>query len=278
MKLKEFIKLINTFAPEDWQEGWDKSRLQIGDPAAEISRVVLALDPDGPALEACQAFEADLLLTHHPLFFRPAEGLRSYVPEERIMRELLRGGISVYSAHTSLDAAPWGVNYALAERLDLADFLEPCPLVPCAGEYTPVSVYPACGNYRQTVPGMAALAAFGGSRLALLERIKQAFGPAVRLNFSEEAAISRLVLSGGAWDESWTERARAAGVDAIVTGEMKYHEQIACRERGLAVYEIGHGASEKPVLSALAAFLRDATELEISVFFGQESRSLTEKS
>ena len=109
MKLKAIIKSMECLAPADWQEDWDKSGLQMGDPEEEVPKILLALDADSRAAEKASACGAGLIITHHPLFFNPAEGLRSYVPEEALLRRLIKEDIAVYSAHTNLDAAPWSL-------------------------------------------------------------------------------------------------------------------------------------------------------------------------
>lgn len=276
MKLKEIIRLMEELAAPDWQESWDKSRLQIGDPEKEIQRILLALDADSLTLQKAEEEGCDLLITHHPLFFHSPEGLRTYVPEEKLLRAFILSGIEVYSAHTNLDAAPWGVNYAFAKKAGLEDALEAEPLLPCKEGVRPASEFKEAAKYRIKKPGFGAVAAAEISRLELLERLKKAFGPALQLNFSEDAPCRKIVFSGGSWDASWNDLLVAREIDAVVCGEMKYHVQIALRERGVASYVPGHGESEKPVLAEVASYLQKQGAPECVLFYGQESRELLE--
>lgn len=266
MKLKEITDLLNTLAPHDWQESWDKSGLQIGDPEKEVKSLLLALDMNSPALAEAEAFGADLIVTHHPLFFNPPEALRAYVPEEALIRRLIKADIDVFSAHTNLDAAPWGVNYAMARALGFEEQLEAEPLFPLDGPKTPPEVYGNAGLYRQKKPGFAAIVRRKTERCELIESCKKSFSTQVQLNFSENAAVSRIVLSGGSWDGAWNGRLKEANVDAVICGEMKYHDRLACLERGIAVFCVGHGESEMPVLDVLADFLAERDALQLKVF------------
>lgn len=272
MKMRNIMDSLNRLAPPDWQESWDKSGLQTGDPEAEIKKILVALDMDGATLNEALAFEADLVVTHHPLFFSPAPGLRSYIPEEDIIRRLVKADIQVFSAHTNLDAAPWGVNDVLARHLDLEEGLQETPLFPLGPEVTSPDIYPQRHLYRQKSPGFAALCLAETDTFALLKRLIQKIGPVVQINFSGLKPIHRIVLSGGSWDGSWLEALTRSKADAVITGEMKYHEQIACRERGIAVYTLGHGQSEWPCIRVMAEHLRRETDCTVKRAAGTDYR------
>ena len=66
-------------------------------------------------------FKADLLVTHHPLLFEPLSRDNILGPAGRTLTRAVREGLSVYSAHTNLDASPRGINESLADLLDLRE-------------------------------------------------------------------------------------------------------------------------------------------------------------
>lgn len=45
-------------------------------------------------------------------------------------------------------------------------------------------------------------------------------------------------------------------VDVVVTGDVKYHEGIEARRRGIAIVDAGHDVTERPIVPVLADFLR----------------------
>src|SRR5207244_6707588 len=88
----------------------------------------LTITPDAAA-EAVRE-RADLIVTHHPLPFRPLKRLTADQPAGRILLDLIRAGVAVYSPHTAFDSAAAGINQQLAEGLGLGDTT---PLVAAEG-------------------------------------------------------------------------------------------------------------------------------------------------
>jgi len=100
-------------------EGWDNCGLQVGNPAAEVSRVLVALTPLPDVFEEAGEKGADFLLFHHPLVFQPIKTLNTAFYPGDLLARAIRNGLAVYAAHTSYDAAPAGVSVALAGALGL---------------------------------------------------------------------------------------------------------------------------------------------------------------
>jgi dinuclear metal center YbgI/SA1388 family protein len=129
MKLDTILEYLGRIAPLDLAAEWDNVGLLLGDGSIDVSRVLtcLTVTPE-VALEAIEG-RAGLIVTHHPIFFRPVKRLTAADPQGRMMLELARAGIAVYSAHTAFDNAPGGINDLLATRLQLMEIrpLEPQP-------------------------------------------------------------------------------------------------------------------------------------------------------
>ena len=98
------------------------------DEAAKDKRIeVIALDMTPDVLAESREIEASLVITHHPLIFRPLRRLTTESLNPSLALGLASTGIALYSIHTNLDAAPGGVSFALGKQLGLLqlDFLEP---------------------------------------------------------------------------------------------------------------------------------------------------------
>jgi dinuclear metal center YbgI/SA1388 family protein len=104
-----------------WARDWDAVGLVCGDPAAPVRRVLLAVDPAPSVIEEALAWRADLVLTHHPLLFRPVHSVAATSPKGRAVHQLIRAGCALYTAHTNADVAAPGVSDALARVLGLTD-------------------------------------------------------------------------------------------------------------------------------------------------------------
>lgn len=119
--IREIAEALEAWAPPGSAQSYDNVGLQVGDPEQTVQRALLALDLTPPVLEEARAVKAELIITHHPLLFRP---LRQLTPGSMVPALALRlaaSGIALYSIHTNLDAAPGGVSFALATHLGLQD-------------------------------------------------------------------------------------------------------------------------------------------------------------
>ena len=117
--VEQIANAVERIAPLPLAEEWDNCGLQAGDPAAQAGRVLVALTPLPEVFEEAEEKEADFLLFHHPLIFRPLESIvTSSYPGDLLARSI-RKGLAVYAAHTSYDAAPAGVSVALANAIGL---------------------------------------------------------------------------------------------------------------------------------------------------------------
>jgi dinuclear metal center YbgI/SA1388 family protein len=119
VKASYVTSLIEELAPKRLAEDWDNVGWQVGDSRAEVTKVLVALDPSPAALVQARELGAELLVTHHPLLFRPLKHLRLDVPAEKLVAQFLEAKIGVYSAHTNLDSAPCGTSEVLAQLLKL---------------------------------------------------------------------------------------------------------------------------------------------------------------
>lgn len=107
-------------APPGLAESWDNPGLQVGDPAMEISRIMVALDPAPPVIQSALSSSCQLLLTHHPLIFKSQKSISTATPLGRSIHAAIRGGLAVVCMHTNYDCAEGGLNDVLAERLRLS--------------------------------------------------------------------------------------------------------------------------------------------------------------
>ena len=113
-------------APRELAMDWDNVGLLLGDPAAEVTYALLALDVTDAVAAEAKAKGCQLIVSHHPLMNvrwhqREMQTLRPDRRLGRLLTTLIKDDIAVISLHTNLDAAPGGVNDALAAALGLED-------------------------------------------------------------------------------------------------------------------------------------------------------------
>ncbi len=89
-------------------ESWDNSGLQVGDPDAGIERIMVSLDATPAVMEAALSASCQLLVTHHPLLFKPLKTLSTVTHQGKLVYAAIRGNLAVISIHTCYDVAEGG--------------------------------------------------------------------------------------------------------------------------------------------------------------------------
>ena len=117
--VRDVARAMAEIAPAHLAESWDNVGLQVGDGRWIVRRVRVALDPLPEVVEQACDDGVDMLVTHHPLIFRPLKSLDFSTPAGRIVRMALEHRLAVFSAHTNLDSARGGINDYLCGVLGL---------------------------------------------------------------------------------------------------------------------------------------------------------------
>lgn len=120
-KLSDIVGIINKIAPPQLAEEWDNVGLQVGDPSAIIERVMVSLDPGHVAVDAAISNSCQLLLTHHPLLFKPLKRVSTADETGAVVHKAIRNLLAIVSMHTNYDTVGNGVNDLLAAALGLTD-------------------------------------------------------------------------------------------------------------------------------------------------------------
>ena len=121
MKTGEIIKFIEHQIPPALQESYDNSGIQTGSYNDEAKAALLAFDITEQVIEEALLHGCNLIISHHPVIFSPLKRITDGTPAERIIAKAVRNGITIYSAHTSLDSVYGGVSFKLAEKLGLSN-------------------------------------------------------------------------------------------------------------------------------------------------------------
>ncbi|MDH6533425.1 Nif3-like dinuclear metal center hexameric protein [Parabacteroides sp. 52] len=119
LKVKDILNEIERFAPLPLQEDFDNAGIQVGDVNQLATGVLLCLDVTEAVIEEAIEKECNLIISHHPLAFKPFKSLKGSTYIERCLIKACKYDLVVYAAHTNLDNAIGGVNYRLAERIGL---------------------------------------------------------------------------------------------------------------------------------------------------------------
>lgn len=116
-KVKDILNWLESWAPTSTAEEWDNVGLLAGSCDAEVTTVVTALDISSDVINQAAKAGAELIISHHPVIFRPLKRLWQDNPAYLIARH----GMSAIAMHTNMDKAAGGVNDILAKRLGLRE-------------------------------------------------------------------------------------------------------------------------------------------------------------
>ncbi len=122
----EIKRQIELIAPPEYAAEWDNCGFQVN-LHNETDSVLLCLDVTRDIIEEAREKRCGLIISHHPLLFRGLKHVDSVSYHGGCIAALAACGISLYSAHTSADSAPGGLNVYMAGMLGLKNvrFLAP---------------------------------------------------------------------------------------------------------------------------------------------------------
>lgn len=236
MKLREVIAELEHLAPLRLQDEWDNSGLQVGFPESEIDQVLVCLDVTEAIVDEAIAAKCNLIVSHHPLIFKALRQVSDATYQQRCVVKALAAGISIYSAHTSLDNAPGGVNHRIAALLGLQKLRW---LSPRDGE-------DAGSGLVGELPASEPDAAF-------LARVQRTFGvECLQHSALDGRQVRRVALCGGA-GAFLLHDAVCAGADCFISGEFHYHDYF--ENQGVLLAELGHYQSEQFTQDLLLEYL-----------------------
>ncbi|MBP7686944.1 MAG: Nif3-like dinuclear metal center hexameric protein [Thermoflexales bacterium] len=240
MRTIELITYLNDYLRLSEHEDRSNNGLQV-EGAGSVTKVAFAVDACQAAFEAARDAGAQLLITHHGLFWSEVKLLTG--PHFKRVKTLLDANVGLYGVHLPLDAHPEvGNNVELCRIIGLMD-IQPW------GTY---KGHPA--GFGGTLPRPITLNNLAAKIDAVLGASSRvlAFGPQV---------VDRVaVCSGGA--SSFIPQVVAAGFSTYVSGETSHSHYHDAKDYGLNVIYSGHYATETVGLKALARHLETQFSLQ----------------
>ena len=233
MKIRDITDAIEQYAPLRLQEEWDNAGIQVGNPEAEITGILLCTDATEAVVAEAIDLGYNLVISHHPLIFRGLKKIMGRTPVERAVAMAIKHDITIYSAHTNMDSAWQGVSFRMADKIGMTDvqFLDDNNVDPYGDNDSTTA---GCGVIGDIEPMPAR---------EVLKRVKAAFEVgAVRYSGDGDTMVNRVALCGGAGG-FLLDKAVAMGAQLYITADMRYHDFLDNAQR-IVVADIGHYESE----------------------------------
>ena len=259
MKCSEIIKILERLAPPGCACDWDNPGLLVGREDKEVFSVLPALDCTEDVIRRAEKEGADLIITHHPMIFRPVKSVTDRDFTGRRILSLARADISLYAMHTNFDAAPGGMGKLAADLLGLSGCRPLEPMGELDGKEFGIGTVGELGE--------------GLTLRELAEKVKDVFGiPVVNVFGDAESAkkFHRIAVCPGSGG-STLKYALASGAEVYISGDIGHHDGIDAVSSGMPVIDAGHYGIEHIFNGFIKKYLEEHVPGGIRVIAPEET-------
>ena len=252
MTVIELYNKLCEIIPTSLSCQWDKDGLEsCPEPQKEVKKVLIALDTTNEVIDRAISEGADVIISHHPLFFGGLGNINALTFDGARAVKLAKANIATMSFHTRLDALEDGVNDTLARIMGLENIVTVGDDKICR-----VGELPEAVELMEFAEALKKNLSYGkDEREAHL----------VICSAGKKVKKVGLVGGGGGGELAL---AASAGADTYVTGELKHHERLSAGDFGMNLIAAGHFFTEHPVCDFLEKTVKELLpEAEVEVVF-----------
>lgn len=255
VELKEITAYLDRLAPASLAEDYDNVGLLVGDKEAHIHRLLVSLDTDEHVCREAAERGAELIVSHHPLLFRPAKTIVKQDCIGKTIYSLITSGVSLYAMHTNFDSVSGGLGDYF---LHLACGAEPFGCI--EGEFP---------NGIGRIARLETETTFG----EMLDRIKSNFGMKQIRYVGERDTKIRTVAACNGGGAELAYAAYAMGAEAYLSGDLKYHHARYAYENGLCLAEIPHYEAEISFCRLAAEMLQARFRNQCEILISEQNKN-----
>lgn len=225
MTVKELYEKICERIPESLAEEWDNDGIMCSsDDQQEVRRTLVTLDVTEGVVDYAIANGFDLIVSHHPLIFKPLKNITEDSHIARKVIKLIKNDVSVMSFHTRADKVDGGVNDILANIIGLKN-------VTSFGEGDLGRIGTLGEEYTMEDFSFVLKGHLASDGI----KVADAFIP-----------VQKVAVVGGD-GKSYVSAAIKAGADTFVSGRIGYNVMAEACEMGINLIEAGHFFTEQPL-------------------------------
>lgn len=241
-KVVDITNKIEKMAPVFLKEDYDNVGIMVGDPNQHVERVLLTLDCTSEVIEEAIQKKCNMIIAHHPLFFRkPKSIVKGELLGNKVFK-LIKNDITLYACHTNLDSARRGINETIVNMLG----------------FVSDKVIEPHDKYDNKDCGIGRIIRLKDS-ITLNEVIKIVKNKLqvnnLRVAKGKETINTIAVINGSGQD--LFNAAKSFGADCIITGDTTYHFVSDYKELGVSIIDAGHFGTEFTVFLKTLEFLKD---------------------
>jgi len=228
MIIGEIVKRLNAGFPEYIQESYDNTGSQILFEDNIISNIYVCLDADVNTVNDAIQKGCNLIISHHPLIFRPVKKLISSESRSEIIIKLAASGISLYSIHTNFDKIMYKA---------LSEYLGYTGCIPLIKTEDIDNIGTGFGSYVILEKEKT----FGEVLSDTKDRLALDF---IIYSGDESKIIKSIAFINGSGGGSIEKIIGIHNPDCIITGDVGYHHVKYAIDSGVSVIDAGHYGTE----------------------------------
>lgn len=252
----EFLKIMNTVADVGLAESWDNCGMQIDLDNDKYERILVSLELTEAVVKEAVDINADMIVTHHPLFFNNIKNITTDNAMGRCIDKLIKHNISVYSSHTCFDVAENGNNTYLAALLELNDVEN-------------------FSNYGKEYIGVMGTLKASVDLKTMLEKLSKVLDiqtGEIRYTGDINSEIRKVGICTGAGADM-AEFAQKCGCHVFITGDVRYHDAVWAMENKFALIDGGHFGTEKFFIENMAAQLKALVKGNAEILLSEKNKN-----
>ncbi|WP_278574859.1 Nif3-like dinuclear metal center hexameric protein [Fusobacterium ulcerans] len=250
MITKDIINFLEEKYPRSNAEEWDNVGLLVGNNKKDVKKIQLSIDATEKAVDYAAQNNVDMIVTHHPLIFKPLKSIVMSELSGRKIIKLIENGLNLYSIHTNLDSSKDGLNDYILELLEVK-------------KYKIIDI-----NANDETAGIGRMYTLE-EKITILEyadfiKTKMKIKNVRVISNDLKSEVKKIALINGSGMSYWR-KVKSLGADLFITGDISYHDALDAKESGLHLIDIGHFESENCFSELLKKNLEEIG-LEVLIF------------
>jgi len=219
LSVREVLDLIENQAPRELAMDYDNVGLLIGDKDMQVNGIIIGLELTHELIEDAIDRKCNIIIVHHPLIFKPIFSVQRDTAQGKKIMDLIKHNISLIVAHTNMDIATHGLNDFVFNKLGM------------------LPIETRSNNIR-----------IGKIPTQRLRDFAYSLKKSLSLEYihycgEDDQMISVVGLCTGSGMSYYLEACKE-GIDAYITGDMKYHDATLAIDKGIPVIDATHFGTE----------------------------------
>ena len=238
-RVGEIYESCQQFSPFISQEAWDNSGLNVGSMDFQCERILVCLEITHSIALALEP--KTLIITHHPLFFRPIKDFIYESYPANLAQILIQKECCVISLHTNFDKSHLNA-YLTHKILGFSHFIADANALMMHGNIEPLPL-----------PDLA---------MMIKHRLNAPFvnyvqGDMQCADKNQSSLISYVYVVCGSGCSLMSEIPLKLNA-CLITADVKHHDAMIAKSMGISLIDMGHYESEKYFVQIIDSLLQNA--------------------